>query len=272
MEHAPRRLRLAVLLMLFAVPALACGPDTDCVLGERTYRIRMPDHATGPVGAIVFAHGAGGKASDIMEDEELAQAVSGLGLALIAPQAAPGRSWRMRRTEAQPPGETMIEIEYLDRMMADAASRFPIDRSRVMMSGMSAGGMLTWYVACYRRDAYAGFAPIAGTFWTMMPTDCGAPPSWMRHIHGRQDQTVPLAGRTGRGGARQGNVHEAMAMLASAGGFGPPRQAVVDGQDCEIRGNGPGQVLELCLHDGGHDYRVADIVSAWRALAAYRGW
>ena len=26
-----------------AAPTLACGPDTDCMIDDRTYRIRMPD-------------------------------------------------------------------------------------------------------------------------------------------------------------------------------------------------------------------------------------
>lgn len=266
-----RRLLPLLLLTLIATPALACGPDSDCVVDGRTYRIRMPEHPAGRVGAILFIHGHGGHASDIMEDEELAQAVSGLGLALIAPQSA-GVGWTMRRIASRPPSDDLVEPAFMDRVMEDAAARFPIDRSHVMASGMSAGGMVVWYLACYRRDAYAGFAPIAGTFWSVMPDDCGAPPAWLRHIHGRQDPTVPLHGRMLRGGAKQGDVFEAIAMFASAGGFGLPRQAVIDGQDCELRGNARGDVLELCLHDGAHDYRVSDIVSAWRGLAAYRGW
>jgi polyhydroxybutyrate depolymerase len=241
------------------------------MVGERSYRIRMPADATGPVGAILFVHGHGGHASEIMGDEELAAAVTGLGLALIAPQSA-GVGWTMRRTAERPASDALVEPAFMDRVLADAASRFPIDRRRVMASGMSAGGMLVWYLACYRRDAYAGFAPVAGTFWSVMPEDCGPPPDWMRHIHGTRDPTVPLEGRVLRGGARQGDVFAAMAMFAAAGGFGPARRETMDGQDCTHRENAAGGVLELCLHDGGHDYRVPDIVSAWRALAAYRGW
>ena len=51
-------MRLIALLLasLFATPALACGPDTDCMLGQRHYRIAMPDghDGTTKVGAIVF--------------------------------------------------------------------------------------------------------------------------------------------------------------------------------------------------------------------------
>jgi polyhydroxybutyrate depolymerase len=266
-----RGIALLLLLLLGAAPALGCGPDSDCLVGERSYRIRMPAEAAGPVGAILFLHGHRGHAADIMGDEALAAAVSGLGLALIAPQSA-GPGWTMRRRAAQPAADAEVEPDYLDRVLADAAARFPLDRGRVMASGMSAGGMMVWYLACHRPAAYAGFAPVAGTFWREMPHDCRPPPRWLRHIHGRQDPTVPLEGRVLRDGIRQGDVFEAVAMFAAAGGFGPPRETVVDAQDCALRRNAAGDALELCLHDGAHDYRVADIVSAWRALAAFRGW
>lgn len=269
--------RLAVLALLLALvlspvmPAASCGPDSDCLVGERSYRIRMPAAAPGRVGAILFLHGHGGQAADIMGDAELAAAVSGLGLALIAPQSS-GIGWRMRRRDSDPAADALFEVEALDRVMDDVVARFAVDRGRVMASGMSAGGMMVWSLACHRAAAYAGFAPIAGTFWSAMPRDCGAPPDWMRHIHGTRDATVPLEGRALRGGAVQGNVFAAIAMFAAAGGYAPPRQAVLDAQDCEIRGNARGAELALCLHEGGHDYRVADIVSAWRGLAAHRGF
>uniref|UniRef100_UPI0022EA2C18 hypothetical protein n=1 Tax=Falsiroseomonas oryzae TaxID=2766473 RepID=UPI0022EA2C18 len=65
--------RLVLLLALLALPApaaLACGPESDCPVGDRAYRIRMPD-AVAPgtrVGAVLFAHGAGGRATDTMGD------------------------------------------------------------------------------------------------------------------------------------------------------------------------------------------------------------
>ncbi len=263
---------LALLLLAGAAPAMACGPDSDCAIEGRTYRIRLPEVAAGArVGAILFLHGHGGKAQEIMDDRELAAAVSGLGLALIAPQSA-GFGWTMRRGAGEPAADALVEPAYMDRVMADVVARFPVDRGRVMASGMSAGGMVVWYLACHRPEAYAGFAPIAGTFWRPMPGDCRPPPAWLRHIHGTRDMVVPLAGRTVRPQTVQGDVFEAVAMFAAAGRFAEARRAMVDGQDCTIRDNPEGRRLALCLHDGAHDYRVGDIVSAWRELAARRGF
>jgi len=179
----------------------------------------------------------------------------------------------MRRTLADPAGDALVEPAYVDRMMADVVARFPVDRDRVMASGMSAGGMLVWYLACYQPDNFAGFAPVSGTFWHALPADCRPPPAWLRHIHGTRDPVVPLEGRFLRGGTiRHGNVFQAVAMFAAAAHFGPPRRETQEGLDCTIRDNPEGRRLMLCLHDGEHDYRVPDIVSAWRELAAARGF
>ena len=44
--------------------ALACGHKTDCKIGERTYRISMPEGHDGKtkIGAIIFNHGYRGTA------------------------------------------------------------------------------------------------------------------------------------------------------------------------------------------------------------------
>ena len=75
----------AVVLALSRLPtlALACGIDTDCTIGDRTYRIAMPDGT--PKGALIHAHGYRGTAQGVVRNRSLRGAVNGLGLALIAP-------------------------------------------------------------------------------------------------------------------------------------------------------------------------------------------
>ena len=70
----------------------ACGPTTDCRLGERTYRIRMPENHENysKIGAIFFMHGYRGSAKGVMGNRSLGNAVSDLGLALVAPKIGGG--------------------------------------------------------------------------------------------------------------------------------------------------------------------------------------
>ncbi|MEO1292822.1 MAG: hypothetical protein AAFV62_08335, partial [Pseudomonadota bacterium] len=43
-SSAARLLALCALIAIgFTSPAAACGPETDCVIGDRTYRLSLPD-------------------------------------------------------------------------------------------------------------------------------------------------------------------------------------------------------------------------------------
>ena len=245
--------------------ANACGPDTDCAVGDRTYRIRMPDGHDGqsPVGAIMFMHGWRGSAAGVMKNGSLGKAVSDLGLALIAPKSY-NQDWDIANSPSQ---VGLYEIDFFDSLLADVAERFPIDSNRIMATGFSAGGMMTWTLACERGDRFAGFAPIAGTFWSPVPESCPSPPVHLMHIHGTTDTMVPIAGRPIAQTA-QGDVRKALAMFSEAGGFTGSESYDVGELSCQRQTNADGKILELCLHDGGHSFRTEYVVRAWRELEA----
>ena len=259
-------LTVAAAVALFfssATPAQACGPDSDCVIGERTYRVRMPEGHDGrtAVGAIMFFHGWRGSAAGTMRNKSLGQAVSDMGLALIAPTARPKEDWSIPGS----PTKGDDEIAYVRRVLDDVTERFPIDAEWIMATGFSAGGMISWQLACDLSQPFAAFAPIAGTFWEPVPETCTAPAAHVLHVHGTSDRMVPLEGRP-IAETRQGNVHDVIAMYAKAGGFGEAGRYQRDGLDCERRTNGDGKALELCLHSGGHSFRARYVTGAWRAL------
>ncbi|MEM8914399.1 MAG: polyhydroxybutyrate depolymerase, partial [Pseudomonadota bacterium] len=254
----PRSLALIVLAFLAAtvsVPqtSLACGPDTDCQLGERTYRIRMPEGHDGvsPVGAVMFMHGWRGSAAGVMKNGSLGKAISDLGLALIAPKSF-NQDWDIANSPSKV-GE--YEIAFFDRLLTDVTSRFPIDADRIMASGFSAGGMMVWTLACEMGDRFAGFAPIAGTFWAPEPEACPSDPVHLMHIHGTTDKMVPITGRP-IADTSQGDVNKALAMFAQTGGFTDQSRSEDGELSCERLSNPEGRVLELCLHEGGHSFRT----------------
>jgi polyhydroxybutyrate depolymerase len=273
----PVRRPLACLAVLALVAAMAgaaraCGPDTDCTIDARSYRIRLPALPPGGarVGAILVAHGFRDTAANMMADTDLAAAVSGLGLALIAPQSM-GEVWSLPNAPSGGNRPPVNEVADMDRLLADVVARFPVDRTRIMAAGMSAGGMLVWHLACHGGGLFAGYAPVSGTFWAPVPGTCPTGPVTILHTHGTDDPVVPLAGRRIRDG-RQGDVTEAVRLYAAFGRFGPPIETRAPGLDCTRRRNPDGRVLELCLHPGGHELRAEDVVRAWRNLALLNGW
>lgn len=136
-----------------------------------------------------------------------------------------------------------------------------------MMSGFSAGGMVTWELACKRPNLFAGFAPVSGTFWQGPPDVCAGPTNVI-HIHGTADRTVPLSGRP-IGETKQGDVAEVLAMYRTEGNFGAIQTSeALDDLSCQRQENTTGDVLEFCTFPGGHSFRRSFLGYAWDRLSA----
>ncbi|MEO0946515.1 MAG: polyhydroxybutyrate depolymerase [Pseudomonadota bacterium] len=249
--------------------AHACGADTNCnILENRHYRIRMPEGHDGktPVGAIIYAHGYKGSAAGAMRNKSMGKAVSDLGLALIAVKSG-SDDWDIPNAPHEPAPERQKEMEYFDAVLADVGKQFPVDTSNIMMTGFSAGGQVTWTLACNRSTSFAGFAPMAGTFWEPTPKTCETPPAHVLHLHGTADRVVPLKGRPIRN-THQGNVFDVISMYTELGGYEEKSKANPLDLQCERSENKNGKVLEICLHGGGHQFKTQYIVRAWNELKA----
>lgn len=261
----------AAFAVLAAAPAAACGPDSPCQVEGGQYLIRMPDAVaeSGKVGAIVHFHGYRGHAGGVMANGSLGRQATDLGLALVAPDGA-GRTWSFPGS----PSRYRDEFAFVDAVMADLLQRFPIDPERVMATGFSQGGSMVWNLACHLPERFAGFAPVAGAFWTPLPDACASPglPT-LFHIHGTADRIVPLAGRAIRDIAKQGDVFDGVEVWLKPLAAPPAPVAFRDGRfDCRRWGATTSGGLELCLHGGGHEFRSEWIGRAWRKLARAKGW
>ncbi|WP_350332878.1 alpha/beta hydrolase family esterase [Coralliovum pocilloporae] len=243
--------------------AYACGVETDCVMGDRTYRIRMPEGHDGKtrIGALVFMHGYKGSAAGTMRNANLARVADELGVALIAPKSA-GNDWDLPGVPRNTKSTGENEFRYFEALIADVSKHFPIDTERLVATGFSAGGMMVWNLACHRGHLFAGFAPLSGTFWDPIPDTCPSAPVHLIHMHGTSDPVVPLAGRA-IVDTSQGDVLEAMALFATAGGFERESPSDVLDLKCKRRTNADKRILELCLHAGGHRFSADYLLRAW---------
>ncbi|WP_298844087.1 PHB depolymerase family esterase [uncultured Roseobacter sp.] len=251
-------------LCLVSAGAHACGQETDCMVGERSYRLVMPETQAGdePVPVVVFAHGYRGSAAGVMRNGSLRRMASDLGAALIALNAD-GGSWMLPNHPRDMDNDGASEFAYVDAVLDDAAQRFEIDDTRIMVTGFSAGGMLVWNLACSRSDRFAGFAPISGTFWLEPPDACSGPVASIIHIHGDSDRTVPLEGRA-IGPTKQGEVDEALAMYQGYGEYGDFSGPTQYGDlMCDEADNSAGDMMKFCLFEGGHSFRTEFVRFAW---------
>ena len=261
----------AALFAVTTTEATACGRDTDCVIGDRSYRIALPDGYDGatPIGAIVFAHGYRGTAEGVMRNKALTALASELGVAFIAAQAA-GPEWNIPGVPSIDAMEGVDELAYFDALIADVTTRFAIDRTRLVASGFSSGAMMVWHLACNRGDAFAGFAPMSGTFWAPIPQICPTGPVNLIHYHGSEDPVVPLKGRPIKD-AHQGDIFKAIELIARHGDYRPVETEQTPELQCSRRVNDDAKLLELCLFPGKHQLKAKHLARAWRIFEASMG-
>lgn len=257
-------IRLALALLLLPLPAFACGAETDCEIGDRSYRIHIGPDTTAPMGALVFAHGYKGSAAGVMRNGALKTLADELGVALIALDAKHD-DWALANAPNKTVTQETDEMTYVADVLDDADARFDLDRTRLVASGFSAGGMMTWTLACRRSDLFAGFVPMSGTFWAPVPERCPAPAKTLVHIHGDDDPVVPLMGRP-IAQTRQGEVPRALAMYEANGGFDAAQTYTAGDMTCDARENGTGARLVFCLFPGGHSFGTARLRHGWDVI------
>jgi len=283
MTDALRCAALACAFALVSLPAAACPGPVPCVTPHGEYRLRLPDGWDGrtPLPVLVFMHGFRGSAEDVMADEALARVMSATGTALVAPQGRDttgrGRGWSF-------PGKIepgRDDIAFIEEVVDDLIGKILVNRTKLVASGFSLGGSMTWFLACQGHGRFAAYAPVAGAFWEPEPVDCPAGPQPLRHIHGLADPTVPMTGRVidpnGRR-LRQGNVLRGIATWRGVNGCPeePSRTVAEDGLTCRTWQAGActsGRELVLCLHEGEHeiDARWAGVAMDWAAGLAATG-
>ncbi len=263
------------LCLALSVAATLCATTADadcdgaaepCRVENGTYHIVLPETVTGPVPAIVLLHGYGGEGVGTIRNKGMVTLMLGRGYAVIAADGqkrdnGEGRSWDFHPDRPA----TRDEVAFLIAVADDAAARFGLKREDMLLAGFSIGGSMTSYVACQAPDAFAAYAPVAGSFWRPHPTACAGPVRLL-HTHGRADQTVPLTGREIMPGFVQGNVFEAMEIWRTTNGC-----TSADADETETLGIYTvrhwteclsGTDLRFALHEGGHS-----IPKGWAQMA-----
>ena len=259
---------LSVMTAVWATVAAAdCnGAPVPCRLANGTYHIVLPEGATGPVPAIVLLHGYGGEGVGVIRNTGMVSVMLARGYAVIAPDGQPRQNGKGRNWDFHPDRPaTRDETAFLIAVADDAAAKYGVDRDAILLAGFSIGGSMTSYVACNAPQAFAAYAPVAGSFWRPHPAACAGPVRLL-HTHGTADQTVPMTGREIMPGFVQGNVFEAMEIWRLTNGC---PSAVADRTNVvgiytvqHWTGCKPGSDLQFALHDGGHS-----IPKGWAEMA-----
>jgi len=163
------------------------------------------------------------------------------------------------------------DVGYLESVIDAVANLYPVDRSRVFLTGHSNGGMMAYRFACERPELLAGAASVAGTM--LSPCAPGVPVSFLQ-ISGRDDSVVPIEGgeSSAQGLGTFPSVVDSVSAMASADGCGPPAEDRADGttsthwDDCA-----GGTRVAFDVVTAGHEYPEQGQYSATERMLDFWG-
>ncbi len=138
---------------------------------------RQPDR---PWPLILFLHGAGERGTDLRGairhgPPTIARKQPDFPFVVVAPQCPPGERWQTRA---------------LLHLLDEALQRFPVDTSRIYLTGLSMGGAGAWQLAAAAPQRFAALVPICGYGDPASVTRLGRLPTWV--FHGARDTVVRL--------------------------------------------------------------------------------
>ncbi len=241
-----------VLAVLWAAGASAAEPVLRYEAGDGAYLAVAPSGWDGKsrLGVLMFLHGYRGSASGVMADDAVAPVADAAGMMLVAPEGLDG-TWSHRGS----PSHRRDDVAFLRAVAADVRRRFPVDDGSFVVAGFSQGGSMAWDLACYGAAGFTSFLSFAGGFWEPMPRTCPSGPVVLRHVHGRADAVVPMAGRVIQEQFRQADITEGMAFWRRADECPdqPNRMVTAGALQCSVWSSCRKGAVALCLHRGGHE-------------------
>ena len=264
------RAALALLAFLLASGAAGAATCADCTAAGGTYHTVAPPGWNGKtkLRLLLFLHGWMMEGGDVTADPGIRAAAARTNFLIVAPDGLL-RSW----SHTGSPSQARDDLAFLRAVVADVKSRWPIDPNHVVAAGFSQGGSMVWDLACRAPADFTAFLPISGGFWEPLPAACTGPVD-LRHVHGRDDHTVPMVGRPLFGPYRQGDIRQGFAIWAATDGCRPNPVTLKDstGLDCETwTGCQAAHRLQLCTRAGGHRMWEADILTGLRWAVARSG-
>lgn len=183
------RLILIMLSILWATNAAAMGPwqkdchaEIPCQLDERSYHVKEPDEWDGvtPLPVLLHFHGWQRQGTLIVKHGRISGATRRRGVLLLAPNGQ-RKTWDFW-------GAGTDDVAFAAAVIEDAAKRYPIDRSKIYVSGYSYGSAMAWRYACDNGNGVAALLAVSGSL--DQSEDCAQAPREVRHVHGTRDTVM----------------------------------------------------------------------------------
>ena len=176
--------------------------DVDGV--ERRYRVHVPKSydASKRTPLVVGFHGGGGNPESMIRLSGLNEKSEEAGFIVAYPygsgtQPDRGLTFNGGGCCGYAHKQKVNDIEFVAGMLDDLATAVNLDTNRVYATGISNGGIMTYFVASELSDRFAAVAPVAGPMMT--DSSNAKRPVPIMHFHGTGDKLAPFGGGKGEG-------------------------------------------------------------------------
>ncbi len=84
------------------------------------------------------------------------------------------------------------ELETVNNLIETIIKKYPVDKNRIYVTGLSMGGFGTWYMLMKYQSRFAAAIPMSGAGDPKMACEISHIPIW--NFHGDMDKAVPVEG------------------------------------------------------------------------------
>lgn len=229
-----------------ASPDAAPLPVDESLLAARPYSVTVPPSydSTKPAPLLLLLHGYGpGDDGDAVERyfgfEDPAKAH---GMLYVHPNglldSQGNRFWYANDYCCDFEKKRPDDVAYLRTIIGDVARTYSVDRKRIYVVGLSAGGMMAHRFACEAADLVAAFVSLSGTLMKDASRCAPSEPVHAVEVHGDADDTVKYAG--GRQfGVDYASAHDTVAQWSVHDGCKGPLALAPERYDLDTKLAGP---------------------------------
>ena len=159
-----------------------CHGQDPCFVDKRSYHIAEPEGWDGqsPLPVLMHFHGWKRQGTLIVRHDRIVSATQKRGVLLVAPNGN-NRTWDFWREDSP-------DVGFARAVLEDVKARYPVDETRIYVSGYSWGSNMAWRFVCHDGEDVAALLGISGT---LRPgQDCWTAPDEVRQVYGLADTVL----------------------------------------------------------------------------------